>query len=329
MRGPVSLERLEDILLGLKGHGNKGEDTTVTQMHTRSIKAPRDGWSTAIHTSMAEPWKNIHMEIQLPTDMGSVLQADRIATIRQYMASKDPDIVLKATEELREMLSVEKDPPVQEVVAAGMVPLLIEHLGVHNNPPLQFAAAWALTNITAGSSDQTRTVIDRVGLPVLMDLMNSKDDNILEQVVLTLGNIAGDSCELRDLVLESGGLQLLTPTLHPQKNSVLLQTAVWTLLNFCRGKPPPKRELIADAFPLLRDLMSVKQTKVLEDACWAVSCLMSAYIEFVTAAVEAGMVEKIVRLLSRKSVQTPALRIIATIALGENSTSKRYFRAMS
>lgn len=109
---------------------------------------------------------------------------------------------------LRKLLSREPDPPIQEVINAGLVNRLVECLDSQQNS-IVYESTWALTNITSGDSNQTQCVIKAGAVPKLMKLVNSTNLETSETAIWTLGNIAGDSAACRDLVIDNGGLDLI------------------------------------------------------------------------------------------------------------------------
>jgi importin subunit alpha-1 len=70
--------------------------------------------------------------------------------------------------------------------------------------------------------------------------MEHSSARIREQACWAIGNIAGDSPALRDLVLETGAMPLILELCSSTRLGTC-RIAVWTLSNLCRGTPAPAR----------------------------------------------------------------------------------------
>jgi importin subunit alpha-1 len=116
--------------------------------------------------------------------------------------------VVEATRGLRRILSVERDPPVDEVLNAGVLPNLVRNLIANpSDVPLIFESAWALTNIA--STSRTNVVVESEAVGPLIQLLRHENADVREQSAWCLGNIAGDNKEFRDHLLQAGVLEPL------------------------------------------------------------------------------------------------------------------------
>ncbi|KAJ0250117.1 Importin subunit alpha-3 [Hirschfeldia incana] len=234
--------------------------------------------------------------------------------------SEDSNLQLETTTLLHKLLSREQNPPINDVIQSDVVPRVVTFLSKADFPRLQFEAAWTLTNIASGTSENTKTIVESGAIPILVNLLSSANEQVREQAVWALGNVAGDSPKCRDIVLSFGAMLPLLSQFNEHTTLSMLRNATWTLSNLCRGKPQPSFEQTSPALPVLKSLVQLTDVEVLVDACWALAYLSDNTNEHIQAVIDADVIPRIIQLLAHTSlaVLIPALRAVGNLVTGNN-----------
>jgi hypothetical protein len=272
---------------------------------------------TTVGTVNAEP---INAPVADTTQ--SMNDSQIVLQLAAALDAQTPQEVINATRDIRKRLSVSTNPPIQECINAGIIPKMVYFC--QNGPnELKFEAAWVLTNIASGVSDQTMAVVQHGAVPVLVGLLSSEAPEVKEQATWALGNVAGDCPQLRDMCLKAGMvgplLQILT---DPNTSKSMMRNATWSVSNLFRGKPPPDFTMVIQALPIVSQLIFNTDSEVATDATWALSYISDGSSQQIGAVIATGCVPKLVEMLSQQELVQPALRALGNIVTGTDDQTE-------
>uniref|UniRef100_H3CQJ2 Importin subunit alpha n=1 Tax=Tetraodon nigroviridis TaxID=99883 RepID=H3CQJ2_TETNG len=246
--------------------------------------------------------------------------------IVQNATSDNQGIQLSAVQSARKLLSSDRNPPIDDLIKSGILPKLVNCLDRDDSPSLQFEAAWALTNIASGTSEQTQAVVESNAVPLFLRLLKSPHQNVCEQAVWALGNIIGDGPHFRDYVISLGVVKPLLSFISPSVPITFLRNVTWVMVNLCRHKdpPPPMETIQVEILPALCVLINHTDVSILVDTVWALSYLTDAGNEQIQMVIDSGIVPHLVPLLSHQEVkvQTAALRAVGNIVTGTDEQTQ-------
>lgn len=219
-------------------------------------------------------------------------QISNFKEMRDKLYSNDLSLIHQGAYEFRSLLSVEGNPPVQAVIDSDCLSRFVEimskdFLYQFNNSEMssdiidkiRVESAWVLTNIAAGTTEQTKAVIKAGALEKLINMLYETNEVVVDQSVWALGNIAGDSESLRDQILNTGALDIIIALLdkyHSSESHIkLVRNLTWLLSNLNRGRqPPPSEENMKKTLPILFKLIGHKDPEIVCDTFWAVSYIV-------------------------------------------------------
>jgi importin subunit alpha-1 len=189
---------------------------------------------------------------------------------------------IKAMSEIRKMLSREKDPPINEALHAGVLPVLVRCIEEDMPEEMLMETAWVITNICSGLAVHCQCVVAVGLIPRLICLVSEPTDTVAQQAAWALGNVAGDSAVHRDICLKSGILlpleQIVSENVDAAADDLtkekreLMRNVAWVCSNLMRGKDPrPNMKYLAEGARWIGRLVGFVDTEVVRDAVWALS----------------------------------------------------------
>ena len=305
--------------------GSRGIDELRKERTTMTVELRKNKREETLNKRRNVPSQNNDQDFEEGDDKISGTSLPSLKEILQQSVSDNIDVQYEGVRSARRLLSREKNPPIDDFIRSGILPILIDCLKKSNHERLQFEAAWALTNIASGTSEQTQAVVMAGAVPVFIQLLSSPAESVCEQAVWALGNIIGDGPQLRDYCISQGVVDPLLKLITPVMTLSFMRNVTWVIVNLCRNKDPlPSIDTIQKLLPALSFLLTKEDTLILVDAVWAISYLSDGGHDMIQLVIESGVVPRLVPFLSHseQKIQTATLRAVGNIVTGNDEQTQ-------
>ncbi|EOD15580.1 hypothetical protein EMIHUDRAFT_470519, partial [Emiliania huxleyi CCMP1516] len=261
----------------------------------------------------------------------------RLKTILAGLKGPDESMQLASLTELCEVLSIGTEESMSSLSVDVFTPLLISLLRQEHNPDMMLLASRALCHLMDAIPSSSAAIVHFDGVPLFCErLLSIEYIDLAEQALHALEKL---SQEHPLAVLRAGGMLAVLQYVDFFAMGVQ-RRAVATAANMCRGLPVECAHLVADSVPLLSNLLSHHDQKLLENVCLAFARLAEAFsysapqLEMLAAQ---GLLPNVLRLVGgmaspgqsdapvavSDATYTMLLRMLATLCHGSASLCKQ------
>ena len=261
--------------------------------------------------------------------------SSRLREILNNLRAKDnPNMQLIALEEFSNLLLISNednlsgqfspDPYVRELVAL-MQP---NEITGEENPEIMLLACRCIANLMEALRGSVANVVYGGAVPVLCQkLLDIQYIDVAEQALITLSKI---SVDFPASIVREGGLTACLQFLDFFATGTQ-RTAVTTAANCCRNIPHDSFPVIRDVMPILLNVLSSHDQKVVEQGCLCVTRVIDSFKHYhdkLEELVQPDLLKAILRLLLPgttnligANIHTEFLRVLAIVARASPSLS--------
>jgi len=160
----------------------------------------------------------------------------------------------------------------------------------------------------------------------LIDLLSIDQDEIKENAIWVLGNIASENTTYRDLLLDSGILPPLLKILKCTSKLPIIKIGAWCLDIMNRNHPFPKFNKVKDAIKVICQLINENEdVEILIDCCWNLFKLSDRRKKRIPYLMACDIFPRLVSLLEHPCLQIAmhALSILGNVMSDDDNQTKR------
>ena len=129
------------------------------------------------------------------------------------------------------------ESPVQELLNEGITQELIILLELNSNPEFQFESLLCLTYLITKINKEVKYIILKQAIKKLYKIFDSKIEEIKSQAALFSGNLANESSQIRDLLINEKIYDKILTIIASTNQKKLIKNCFWAIGNFFRIKP--------------------------------------------------------------------------------------------
>jgi importin subunit alpha-6/7 len=272
----LSSEDLELLDLGVWCIGNLAGDSVTTRDQILFVVKKLTG---LLGRLPHEKWKNVIWALSnlcrgkpLPD---REVTSEVLKIVPVVLTSTDEDILSDCCWALS-YISDGDNQRIQDILDLNVLPRLISLLG-HESSKVTIPSLRTLGNVVTGSDEQTQIVLNLGLVDKIAAYLSSKRVCLKREALWTLSNITAGSDEQINLVLTHPCFGMVVECLK-DPDFEIKKEALWTISNATHAKTTSLvlKVIDSEAFPLLCDILEMKDSKILLVVLEAINNLLKA-----------------------------------------------------
>jgi len=244
------------------------------------------------------------------------------------MEAKDVDKLLQIVRTIRQKLSMNENPPIDEFFESGLEPHIEKFLdpAYQEFKDLQYESLWIIANCFAGPMEYTAKVVTRDLLETLVKIIASKRAELIELTLWALANVSADLDSVRLILLDLGIVDTLFK--YTRTNQIFpgeeLKNIAWLISNLSIIRRDEER--FRPLFPLMRSLFAQKDKEFISKMAWTYSNLTNSSDELIMKdLIDENTLKLIVHNIGSTdfTIKQPCLRAIGNLICGPSNVTKK------
>ncbi|KAG1055104.1 hypothetical protein G6F46_000560 [Rhizopus delemar] len=280
---------------------------------------------------------------------GELIEQSDLSTIKYLLYSSEHYKIKQSIEALRRYLSQDtRSNRVNDILSLDILPRIKELLALNPDHSIKFECAWIITNIAAGTKEQTDVIVQHEFVDVLFEMVNDRQYGleVNYQSAWALANVAGESPSYREEMISRGlsdAIALILDEIFDEINDATyfvsgkmyisdkvyyaaLDALLWSLANIARGgfRTAEHWEKYVYMFNILSKYIKLEIKKLEIEICWGISRILhnmyGVDVFYEKIRITTHLCNRLAAILGRGSTSrlVPAIRTVVNISSGPN-----------
>ena len=236
-------------------------------------------------------------------------EAQRLKDLLFKASSHDINVQLEGIKEVKSVASRKLNPPIDQLVASNIIPILVDCLK-KGNEELALEATSTLATIASGSSEWAEKIVAAKAVPQLIELLSSPNESLREWVLRILDHMIVAGSESANQCLRQGVLDHVVKSVTPVSSSSFIEFVSLIVINSWKLKQKkPSMESLEKLLPVVSSLLTRNEVYTLCDSVDMISSLANA--GYVDRIIKSGLIRQLVSFLSHDEDELKALTLHA------------------